>query len=310
MLSPLPSHVACQAPARPSTSGPRQRCDKCLCLYLVRWCLRVAVQAEALDRAERMRQQQAEAGLEAESARLFLEELKNKAQQLEEELVAAKQQGNVADGGGDVVSEAERLRVQQDVENARQVYEERRRKVQALQDEMQTVLVAMLEMEELRRGEQEGDRQAALRLEEELRQLKYREEKASVAAAAAVTAAEEARQVYATEKAKANRLAEEKLALQAEQQKTAEHARLALEQMQRLEENVARTMAEVERARTKYDEEQRKVQLLEEETRRLQAEADKEQAQEQELLHQLEQVCRVCCARLHVSPGGMRCCQL
>jgi hypothetical protein len=126
-------------------------------------------------------------------------------------------------------------------------------------------------------------------MEEELRQLKYREEVASAAAVAAMTQAEEARQVFAGEKAKAQRLAEEKLALELKQQKAAEQAQLALKQMKRLEENVARTMADVELARSKYEKDQIKVKLLEEETRNLQAVADREQAQEQELLRQLEQ---------------------
>jgi hypothetical protein len=55
------------------------------------------------------------------------------------------------------------MRVLEDVERARAVYEQQRRKVQALQDEMQTVLIQMLEMEQQRQAEHEGDRQVAKR---------------------------------------------------------------------------------------------------------------------------------------------------
>jgi hypothetical protein len=77
-----------------------------------------------------------------------------------------------------------------------------------------------------------------------------------------MTQAEEARQVFAGEKAKAQRLAEEKLALELKQQKAAEQAQLALKQMKRLEENVARTMADVELARSKYEKDQKKSTRL------------------------------------------------
>jgi hypothetical protein len=56
-----------------------------------------------------------------------------KAQKLQAELTAARELGDGADVEGGVISEAEQMRVLEDVERARAAYEQQRRNVQALQ---------------------------------------------------------------------------------------------------------------------------------------------------------------------------------
>ena len=71
--------------------------------------------------------------IKAEGARRYLEEVMGKAQKLQAELTAARELGDGADVEGGVISEAEQMRVLEDVERARAAYEQQRRNVQALQ---------------------------------------------------------------------------------------------------------------------------------------------------------------------------------